>query len=372
MPPKVTAAQNPSFIRRSPRLNMPNNDTDPMAAFQAMIQSFTDALNAQQNSPALESRTETRLGDPETFDGDRSKLTGFLAELRIRFRGNKSRFPDDDSKISYALSFLKDTPLLALQPILGEPEEEWPEYLTNFDKFANYLTKQYGDPNEKATARRKLRSLVQTTSAADYFSEFCHWANILKRRDDESTIDQAIFGLKDVLKDELARHGKEFTTLDALRDFIIPLDDRLWVREVERRKRDKEKIGKSVPIVAPPPSYPLSVNGPTPGQSGSSVARSSPAVGQAQGSTANIVSNNPFRGQLGNQQFYPRGPLSNEEKERRRRNNACHYCGSGGHLIAACPQLARQNTQFNLPQAPTQVKVEMPEYPSKNGQSSTM
>ena len=37
-----------------------------------------------------------------------------------------------------------------------------------------------------------------------------------------------------------------------------------------------------------------------------------------------------------------RGPLTAEEKDRRRKNGLCFYCGQGKHLARDCPNMSEQ------------------------------
>ena len=35
-------------------------------------------------------------------------------------------------------------------------------------------------------------------------------------------------------------------------------------------------------------------------------------------------------------------PLTNSERERRKKNNLCLYCGNAGHKVNDCPELAKK------------------------------
>ena len=345
---------------------------DPMAQFMQMIELLTSKLNergATSPSPGGDNRKEPKAKDPETFDGQRSKLSAFLTECRIIFTLQKSRFPDDSTKVHFAISFLRDTPLLAIRPYLARGEEHYPEFLQTFDAFAEYLRQNYGDPDERGTAKRKMRGLVQTGSASAYFAEFNQHAAVLGWQDEEPAIEQAMFGLKDSLKDEIARAGKVFKKLSDLINYVVPLDNRLWERELEKKKREKPmvvtttaKVSQStptMPTIAPtPPKFD--------GNSGGN-----PTIFRVSAQPQSLVTNNPFR-ISSPRTSGPRGPLSEEEKARRRANNECTYCGERGHYVAVCPRLDRQNARFNVPQQSTQTKVEIAEHPAKNGGSLTM
>ena len=47
-------------------------------------------------------------------------------------------------------------------------------------------------------------------------------------------------------------------------------------------------------------------------------------------------------------------PLTNEEKERRRKYNLCLYCGNPGHVATTCPNKAKKIRSIETPSATTQ------------------
>ena len=124
------------------------------------------------------------------------------------------------------LSFLRGTPMVAIRPhLMTDP---CPDFLEDFDLFVAYLRTNYGDPNKLGTARRKLKALRQTSSAAAYFAKIMQYLAVLGWKDPDPIIDRAINGLKLHLKDEVAP-----ISLIAL---VVPLDNRLHERDQERKK----------------------------------------------------------------------------------------------------------------------------------------
>jgi hypothetical protein len=88
-------------------------------------------------------------------------------------------------------------------------------------------------------------------SASAYFAEFQQYIAILGWKDPDPIIDKAMEGLKPNLKDEIARQGFKPTTLADLISLIVPLDNRLFEREQERRRehpaKDNSSDGESSP-----------------------------------------------------------------------------------------------------------------------------
>ena len=107
--------------------------------------------------------------------------------------------------VSYIISLLRGTPLLAIRPLLEATPRQ--AMFDDHTLFVQYLRLNYEDPDERGTARRKLDSLRQIGSASSYFAEFQRMAGSRTR------CDKAIKGLKPYLKDELARLGERPVSL---------------------------------------------------------------------------------------------------------------------------------------------------------------
>jgi hypothetical protein len=285
---------------------------------------------------------EPKAKDPETFHGLRSSLNAFLTECDLVFELQPSRFQDDRVKVSYMISFLRDTPLLAIRPLLSETPR--PGILDNYSSFVNHLRTNYGDPDEKGTARRKLKALRQLGPASTYFAEFQQYVAILGWKDQDPIIDKAIEGLKSNLKDEVARQGFAPKTLDELIMFIVPLDNRLYEREQERR-REKDTREAQAKVAQPRsqnsnPTNPERRNGPPnlPSNQGPRQYRNPqdtrqvPPAGQPIQSAPRIF----------------RGPITDAERQRRRDHDLCLRCGKPGHRAADCTTY-RQPENTNAP-----------------------
>src|SRR4030095_6170085 len=59
----------------------------------------------------------------------------------------------------------------------------------------------------------------------------------------------------------------------------------------------------------------------------------------------------------------PRGPLSDEEKERRKKLNLCVYCASPKHSVADCPLVASKEAKV------TAISLPPPSYPQPSENS---
>ena len=312
------------------------------AIFQNEIMRMMRALTQRVNEPRPPyvppvQVKEPKAKDPETFHGQRNKLTAFLTECEIYFSVQSSCFTSDSIKINFMISYLRDSPLLAIRPYLGRAEK--PNFLEEYPKFIEYLKTNYGDPDEKASAIRRLKSLRQTSSASAYFSEFKQCVAILDWKEQDSLVDRAKQGLNAAIKNEIARERTKFTTVEELINFVIPLDNSLYERELEMKKEEKEKPTRTKP------------------EAFASVTRTSTTTNTPASNHGHIPAvfnnaNNSFR--LANRSNQLRGPIDNNERARRIENNLCLYCGDSSHQIHDCAARNRRNQVLNQ----VQVKIE--------------
>ena len=280
------------------------------------------------------STKEPRVNNPDEFDGRQpDKLRRFITQCEIVFQTQPSRYPTENICISYMISYLRGFALDAVRPFLTQAA---PLELSSKAAFIKYLEDNFGDPDKKGTARRKLKGLRQTGTAAEYFAHFRELIAVLGWVDQEPIVDRAIEGLSPDLKDELARCHQELATLDELSRFVVPLDNRIRVRRQERERetaarsqvsqnirpnptmvpaRPQTWLGNVVPqnqpqFQAPPQAFPA----PRP-------------MGQM---------NDGRRGQMPPPNFGMRPQVSEAERQRRLQGALCYRCGQQGHMANNC------------------------------------
>jgi len=161
----------------------------------------------------------------------------------------------------------------------------------------------FGDPDRIATAKREIEVLSQTTSVANYLTQFRQLQMTLNWGEDA----MAWFfyrGLKENVKDDLSRSGKP-TDLETLIQRSLEIDNRIAER-ISERKRVITRSANPTPMpVSNPPMAPAAVH------------PSSPSALRAPLTTA--------------------GKLDPEEYKRRQANNLCIYCASSEHVVTDCP-----------------------------------
>jgi hypothetical protein len=140
-------------------------------------------------------------------------------------------FPNNESRVTFTLLFLKGTPLDWFQTELNHvmiQTAEFPKWFTSYTLFLSELQRLFGpcDPvNDAMTALEALR-YKDVQKATRYTLEF----NRHSRRTGWNEVALARLyykGLPDRLKDEISRIGKP-TALLELQDLVTTLDQRYW------------------------------------------------------------------------------------------------------------------------------------------------
>jgi hypothetical protein len=252
-----------------------------------------------------------KFPEPDKFDGtDRTKLKLFLGQLHTKFKGEKAKFSTQKHRILYAVSLLRGVPQEMAMNLYDEDDDDYP--WAAYPQFKTWLEGAFGDPDPQGTANRELRKLRQNNKPyVTYLNEFQRLMAPLEY-DDDVQIEMNRHGLCEEIKDllvgrEVPEDFNEFSKL------CIKLDN-------DWRRRHDEKQGRR--------NY--TANAP--------VQRTHPAP-RAPEVPARPVTQKPIDVYAPN--YYGprpmqiegtrRAPLTEQEKERRRKENLCSYCGGAGH-----------------------------------------
>ena len=308
-----------------PRINNPATGIDPVqfqTQMMAMMQLLTQSIAGNRASSLEPPRIpEPKVKDPDVFDGATSKVNSFITECQLVFALQPSRFVEGRTRVNYMLSLLRGTALNAVRPLLEA--RITPYVLLTPEAFIEYLRINYGNPDEKGSARRALKALRQTGPASAYFAEFQQYIAVLGWVDQDPIVDKAISGLKANLQDELARSGPRPETLAELIQFVIPLDNRLYEREIER-KHEERSSGYQDRIRNVQGNSGVTIN-----------AQITPSSTQTP--VFSRVQQNQRNGNMPPPPPLIRGqPISSELRQYRRDWNLCMRCGGGGHRAAEC------------------------------------
>ena len=289
----------------------PSQNTPTMAE---ILKALDDAraeiadLRRERDAPQRSMTREVKIGQPACFDGKVSEYTTFMSQCQLHFTVYPDSFVHSESKVLFIISFLSGNARSWANDILTQ--ENHP-LRRNYDAFKRALDALYLDRNLRHQARDKLSRLRQTKSAAAYSVEFQQIITPLKLDNNAKCIFFYI-GLKDTIKDALATIG-ESDQFEELADQAIAIDQRQHQRRMEEKKTSSKP--------ANPDRVVKNENGKRPASAPPSRS-STPAPGPKSG--------NPDKGQ-------PRPPVSETEKQRRRKDKLCFYCGNPNHRIENCP-----------------------------------
>ena len=121
-----------------------------------------------------------KINTPKPFDGSRGKLQAFFSQVELFFGFNAERFPTDEHKVLFASTYLRGpafewfnlflTDFLNNKPDKGDDDKV--EVTQNYSNFKNKLRQVFGDFDKEHLAERRMQSLRQTRSAANYASKF--------------------------------------------------------------------------------------------------------------------------------------------------------------------------------------------------------
>lgn len=186
-----------------------------------------------------------KVNAPQEFTGARNQFEAFQMQCLIVFKMT-DKYDTADKKVMFITSYLRGGAYDWIQPHLRD-------YLTNDQADrkpatnrmfagANALFREmeatFKHGSEELEAERDVQRIYQKGSAARYKAEF----QILAAKtswNDEALAAQFYRGLKDVVKDEIARGDRPSTT-DAMYALAIKIDERLYERLLEKK-------GKFVP-----------------------------------------------------------------------------------------------------------------------------
>jgi len=222
--------------------------------------------------------------NPTPFSGrDPAQLHNFLMQASMVFQTNPSQFNTERAKIVYLASYL-DGPALSWAGALLSMTDP-PPLANDYALFAKALEKNFGVP--APIAAEQLRQLQQTGTVYQYSMEFRSLASRVPW-ENASLVSQFYSGLAYPIKAELIR-----TELpEALEEMIASA---IAIDNIQQQRR-----------VLLNPTAPL--------QNDRSRAATVASPGQR---------------------------LTEQQRDFRRKNNLCLYCGTAGHFLRSCPARPR-------------------------------
>src|SRR5882724_7390053 len=147
------------------------DETLPVAPEDTDAVKFISAIH--RIIQARPSTSKPKLQEPEPFDGsDPKKLHIFIFQCKLNFRDHKDLFHNKETKVKYALSYLKGITLDCFKPALLDLHD--PIWLSNFGLFVTELENNFGtfDPEGEAEAELEALRMHENHQATKYFIKF--------------------------------------------------------------------------------------------------------------------------------------------------------------------------------------------------------
>lgn len=257
--------------------------------------------------PALS--REPALSSPRPFDGTFALFRGFLMQCELIFFHQPSQFTLPAARVAFITNLTTGYALDWAQATLSTR----PELFNNYELFLIEFKRVFDHSSAGQDVGVRLMSLSQgDRTTAAYSIEFRTLA-AGSGWNDAGLRSAFRRGLSESIKDELVRDKP--ATLEELIQLSIDVDERVRERRGERARHPVNS--PRYRNVAPALTAPRTTSPPS-----TAPVTTSPTVEEPM--------------QLG------RARLTTAEKERRRIQGLCLYCGVKGHLRDTCPALPKE------------------------------
>jgi hypothetical protein len=255
---------------------------------------------APEVPPPRPATERPKVKTPETFEGDRSKLRGWIAQLNIFYRAVGWTDGHDADKIAYASSLLRKDAGIWIIPYVENLQPGW----NTWGDFITELRTQFGAVDPRGEARIKLKELKQATrSMTEFWNEFRLIAT--EAQLDETTMGEWLLsGMKTSLQEAWGNDAADFTTTANLANWAIRKETKLaTVKHLQGSGYRKQEFPRKNDGTFRPAARDLSGGEPM---------------------------------DLDATRRRPNLNLSREEYKRRRDNNLCLGCAKSGHIMRNC------------------------------------
>ncbi|QRW18525.1 Retrotransposable element Tf2 protein [Rhizoctonia solani] len=237
-----------------------------------------------------------KVDHPDAYTGKigseaKQWLTRMLAWTRLNLR----MFPTDQEVLSFLLMNMKDTAGAWAHPHLDQLGSHQ-AIIQTVEGFKTEFLAAFGDPDATRAAERKITSLTQSGTCADYITKFRTLAMELDWND-AALRGQFARGLHWEVSRQIATRKHRPRTLLELQNAALVIDNALREEQASHPPRDNKSSRPSNP------------------------ARGT-STGQSTTGSKKLSDNPNF--------------VSEEERNRRRAAGACIKCGKMGHKFAEC------------------------------------
>jgi hypothetical protein len=240
------------------------------------------------------------------FAGDRRYFKGFLAKIELLFMIYPDRFVDDESKVVYIISRLYGTAMNWAATLI----ENMDPCLGNYEEFIERMKSVFGNNDATFVANHRLRTIKQKRigDIQHYIMEFNRYADD-SSWNEEAKMDAFLDGLQDQIATRILEMFPGPRSLFAMQTIASRIDSRISNHRNFNNLTNRQNNNNS--------------------------------------NTRNNFKRNAGKKPFQSKPNKTHGPLSKEEKEKRRKENLCLYCGSTDHQLDNCPIKNRKRNNNN-------------------------
>lgn len=270
-----------------------------------------------------------KLNDPQVFTGTTkgkgktNNLENFITQVNMAIAYQPERFPNEKTKVFYACSFMTDLAFEWAQPFLATNNTDHEEAcLNDYNIFLQALRVMFADVNAVADAQQQLLTIKQgDRTASEYVAEFKRLA-ITSKFNDAALATIFMNGLNfrvsnELILKDLPAYGP------SLYAAAIQLDAKFNFQRHSGGYRSQSKHHHHHQDYHNRDNYHHNYH------HYNNYDKHSPRAVHSGAGPMEVDATSAEK------KFKP---LSNKEKQKRRDEGLCLYCGSSGHLLDSCPK----------------------------------
>ena len=285
-----------SRTRLHPSREAPSQRTGALSSSQILSQSRS--LVRLVSFPSSSPSKLPPLAHPSVFNGSSDDAQSFLNSVQLYINGRSTEFLNEDNKIYFAVSYMKEGRAKAWIDNLLQTGEivhhftTWPEFVKGFKR-------EFFDPIDDQVARREIRLVRQGSgTVAEFITAFEKWQH--KTKYDDLT-------LREIFEQGLIMPlRKSISTIQYQPNTLVE-----WKDAARKQYMQMTRFNESVKSVK--------YSEPKPGVQGLNTV--SPAVVEKKTSTGTVYGGN---GQPMDIALF-------------KKNGLCFNCGNWGHIGKECP-----------------------------------
>lgn len=281
--------------------------------------SFAPPSNTSQHSNP-DPKGVPKFKSPPTFEGSASKVESFINSIKGAIHLSRATLPTDRDKALFLQTYLADGNASSWFTAIQKTNDA---LLDDFDNLLVDFCSHFGDSDLAGSAQRKMSNLYQTGSCSTYAAKF---KDLLPYLDLSEATKIFYFDrhLKKDVQQALIYVRPKPSKFEEYVKLCIAIDNDIHARHLDWKNNGNDNNSSS----KNPSRSHSSRQEPARASPSSSSSTSTPSSTLSPGVPMEIDATRVSR---------PRGPLTDEEKNRRRTLNLCLYCGGAGHSANDCP-----------------------------------